>query len=421
MALFPADSDKILEVRTESVSVVIKGSGAHRDIDAETRSTVEVRAISSERLTLRVGDTDALDGQACSDACVDVAPLFFEGEHYEIIVRGNGGKSVSLWHQDEHIREKIGAVTEDDQCLISGVVSFSGKERYSQLEISCDGEKHLEIRIEVFPAGYNTTESHKRFADEIFGEIYSRVTELIQRTYGRDRVDHTIKTKPALSEADEPFNGEWTENDVLVGSFRNTEQFEINLRNNYYYAPESAFYGLKNQVRYVALYQSAKLFYPDSGIRYYGKVVKIKRVKRKKIPVALTGNNGEAFYYVFKVDEWKTLEKPILPREEGVNEPKFTNMFLLTNCTFSYELFNVFSLRDFKVLCAIKKLTEAFIDELEQEQRILIDERYSLIVRDGEFDIINADGEYLFEPFIGVEEFSRRPKYYFNMITERLR
>ena len=136
----------------------------------------------------------------------------------------------------------------------------------------------------------------------------------------------------------------------------------------------------------------------------------------------MTRSNGEDWYYVFRVREWKSLNTPIAVKEEGVSEPKYTNMFLLTHCTHSYELFNIYSEEQFRLLHELKRMfdhTEMNVKGNDPMYRI--DDKHSILVHEGRFDILNENGERLFDPPLRVSDFSRHPRYYFNMIVEKLK
>lgn len=250
-----------------------------------------------------------------------------------------------------------------------------------------------------------------RLVEKMLGEL---VADSEESAFERASLPAGIEKR--LSQVD------WSRQDVLVGSFRKMEQFNINLRDVYYYVPAKNFDTNKLPIRYVALYQSAKLFGTNAGIRYYGEVLTTTRVKRKQIPVPMSGNNGDESYYVFRVREWKTLNTPIAVKEEGVSEPKYTNMFLLTHCTHSYELFNVRSEEQFRLLHELKRMFDhTEMNAKGNDPLYRIDDNHSILVHEGCFDILNENGERLFDPPLRVSDFSRHPRYYFNLIAERLK
>jgi len=121
---------------------------------------------------------------------------------------------------------------------------------------------------------------------------------------------------------------DWSVKDVLVGSLGSIDQLKDNLARRYYYVPAENVYKDSLPVQYIALYQSYNLFGESGGIKYYGEVIETKRVKRKNIDFPIRRNNGEEWYYAFRVKSWNKLPVAIAVKDEGVYKPKFTNMFL---------------------------------------------------------------------------------------------
>ncbi len=141
---------------------------------------------------------------------------------------------------------------------------------------------------------------------------------------------------------------DWNVKDVLVGSIGSQEQLEINLRDRFYYVPAKHISQSDFPVRRVAIYQSA--YNATPGIRYYADVLTTRKVKRKNIPVKMRSNNGEEDYYLFTVSAWKELKTPIAINTDIVKKPRFTNNFLLEHCESAYELFNVNSDEEYRLL-----------------------------------------------------------------------
>ena len=250
-----------------------------------------------------------------------------------------------------------------------------------------------------------------RLVEKMLGEL---VADSEESAFERASLPAGIEKR--LSQVD------WSCRDVLVGSFRKMDQFDINYKEGYYYVPLTKEVTDRLPIRYVALYQSTKLFGANAGIRYYGEVLTTTKVRRKQIPVPMTRSNGEDWYYVFRVREWKSLNTPIAVKEEGVSEPKYTNMFLLTHGTHSYELFNIHSEEQFRLLHELKRM----FDHTEMNAKgndpvYRIDDKHSILVHEGRFEILNENGERLFDPPLRVSDFSRHPRYYFNMIAEKLK
>ena len=128
---------------------------------------------------------------------------------------------------------------------------------------------------------------------------------------------------------------DWTTRDVLIGDLRSAAQLDICLEHKFYHIPVSQVKDENLPIRYVALYQSNRLFGAGSGIRYYGEVKSCRRVRRREIHY-LPKASDEPYYYL-EVKEWKTLSKPIAIKERSMGR-QFTNMFLLEHSTEAPEL-----------------------------------------------------------------------------------
>jgi hypothetical protein len=123
---------------------------------------------------------------------------------------------------------------------------------------------------------------------------------------------------------------------VLVGSLRNKEQLQINLTGKFYHTKCSNINLAAHNIKFVALAQSKRQFSDDAGITYYGRIVDIKVVKRnmiKEIP-----SDSQEDYYIFKIEEWKQLERKIQVKGYQVLRVLYTTEFLLNNASIVTEL-----------------------------------------------------------------------------------
>ena len=197
-------------------------------------------------------------------------------------------------------------------------------------------------------------------------------------------------------------------------------QFEDNIKRRYYYVPAKYVQDSNLPIHYVALYQSKNRFNEYAGIRYYGEVIYMKKVKRKEIDFPMTRNNGDELYYAFRIKEWKTLPSPIVVKDEWVNEPKFTSLFLLEHSRQSFELFNIHSEEEYRLLTEINKafenLSTATTDGNYAAYRI--NDQHTVIVADGYFTITNDNGDILDK--IAVSSFAKSPRAGFKKIKKAI-
>ena len=128
---------------------------------------------------------------------------------------------------------------------------------------------------------------------------------------------------------------DWETRDVLIGDLRSTKQLDVCLEYRFYHIPVSQVKEENLPIRYVALYQSIRLFGAESGIRYFGEVKSCTRKMRKDIQ--FIPKESDEWYYYLEVKEWKKLSKPIAIKERGMGR-QFTNMFLLEHSAEAPEL-----------------------------------------------------------------------------------
>ncbi len=203
MGSLPTGSDKLLEIQSGNIRVVIKSKNPHPNLTNESflQQPSELRVTGANVNSVRIfgeekvaSDNGAIGASSCS---IRTFPLFFEQTDYEIIVKSTDGKSVALWHENYSIRDKISPVTDSDD-LISGIVNFGNSAGFSDFEISYDGKKSLVIRIEVFPSKISYKEDYQDMLQDISNEITGAVLDFMRNTYQEFSLGSTQNTVPAL-------------------------------------------------------------------------------------------------------------------------------------------------------------------------------------------------------------------------------
>jgi len=213
---------------------------------------------------------------------------------------------------------------------------------------------------------------------------------------------------------------DWSVKDMLVGSLSSVNQLEYVLENKIYYVPAKYISEDRLPIRYVALYQSNNLFKNNSGIRYYGLVTKTFTCKRKEIPVPIRRSNPDELYYSFSIKKWEVLPIAIQVREEGVISPKFTNIFLFQNCRDSYELFNIHSEEQYRLLQELKRISnDTAVNNDEHIPGFRLNNGISINLLNGDIIVYNSDRKILNKT--PISDFIRRPRYIFNRIKEDMK
>ena len=178
-----------------------------------------------------------------------------------------------------------------------------------------------EVNVGAFPFLPSTTGLMENFLDELINESsYSTYERSIDRI-GKDKY---LK--------DEYFS----ERNVLIGTLKNKEQYHINIDNKFYHMPKKSVNLVKNNIKYIALYKSNKIFGEDAGITCYGKVKEINVVQRKEI--AEIPKASEELYCRFEIEEWIELPHKIISNGFPLRRPIYTTFYLLNNAHTLEEL-----------------------------------------------------------------------------------
>ena len=203
MDLLPTGSDKLLEIQSGNIYVVIKSKNPHPNLTnksiLEQPSELRVTGVNINSVKIFGEEKIATDNGAIGASSYNIytSPLFFEQTDYEVIVRSTDGKSVSLWHENYTVRDKISPVTDKDD-LISGIVNFGNSAGFSDFEIYYDGKKSLVVRVEVFPSKISYKEDYQDMLQDISNEICGAVLDFMRNTYQEFSVGSTQNTVPAL-------------------------------------------------------------------------------------------------------------------------------------------------------------------------------------------------------------------------------
>ena len=215
---------------------------------------------------------------------------------------------------------------------------------------------------------------------------------------------------------------DWEKRDVLIGTFRNREQFDICYEKNFYYVPAKQVSESKLPIHYVALYQTNKIFGENNGqIEYYGEAIRVALVKRSSIKeVPMRRNNGDELYYRITVREWKKISEtnetglPIKPKESGF-VVDFTNMFLMQHSEFVQEL-RFMNEAEYRFYSELKRSVQAA--EIGDDMSVSFSaENSRFVFSDGNIMAIK-DGKIV--EMKSIVDFSKRPAQVFRMLQNSI-
>ena len=202
---------------------------------------------------------------------------------------------------------------------------------------------------------------------------------------------------------------DWTVKDVMVGTVRTKEQLQFNLEKKWYYVPASYINDDVLPIRYIALHEQG--VGTISGIKVYGEVLETRRMKRSSIPTP-TNRNPDELYYCFRVRSWETLENPITIKDTFKGKPRFTNKLLLDTCTESYQLFEIGSEADYRLM---KEIINAF-DDVEADEKVYkINNVFSITTTGNDFTVMSTDGQI---EKVSKNSFKNHPRQTFSKIKK---
>ncbi len=211
---------------------------------------------------------------------------------------------------------------------------------------------------------------------------------------------------------------DWTKKDVMVGTVRSEEQFKYNVDNKCYYAPKKYIDDNDLPIRYIALHEQGVS--STDGIIRYGEVLTTSLKKRGDIQVPMNRNNADEVYYFFRIREWINLDKPIEIKDSHKGKPRFTNLFLLENCSESYQLFNINSDEQYRLMTELQKAygkAEASVDDNEYAV-YKINDTHTIAQENGYFVIMTMDGDIVEK--ISISDFEKHPRNIFNKIKRTI-
>lgn len=200
MALLPTGSNKILEINTTEVNIVIKSKKIQAGMTLDQSSSVAIDGHHIKRINVEAADIceEYEEVMTVSSHAVAVPPIFFEQTDYEIIIKSVGGQSVECWNENYAIREKIGPVIDGDNSLISGVINFDNMVGYSDFLVSVDGKQHLTIKIEVFPTKISYKEDYQNMIADISEMVCAAAIDFMQKTYQMFSIGETTNSVLAI-------------------------------------------------------------------------------------------------------------------------------------------------------------------------------------------------------------------------------
>jgi predicted component of viral defense system (DUF524 family) len=194
-------SSELVYIHTDKVDITIKGKPTHSHFYVLQKDDGEsvFKVFCSEQFELSLNEIPQTGVPAHNSktysGIYSTVPLFFEQQRYEIIIESSEGHTVSFWHENYNIRNRISKSSRNHE-ILSGVINFNNEIGLSDLIIMIDGQNYLRMVIEVFPSKINYKEDYQKIIADVTQEIYSIVFEFLKKTYTGYQQSERVSSNP---------------------------------------------------------------------------------------------------------------------------------------------------------------------------------------------------------------------------------
>lgn len=196
-----AVAEELVYLQTELLTVTVKGPAYHPAFPGvtfrEKEATLRISCDDPFELQL-AGDTETVSLQRLGRAAwgqYRMQPLFFEQQHYEILLEPENGHKVEFWHENYNIRKNVTPVGRRGE-MCSGVIHFGNEIGMSDFLVRVDGKNYLKLTIEVFPSKIGYKDDYKAIVADVTAEVYNLVFDFLKKTYDSFGIASTGQPSP---------------------------------------------------------------------------------------------------------------------------------------------------------------------------------------------------------------------------------
>lgn len=253
---------------------------------------------------------------------------------------------------------------------------------------------NIKSKLIMVLTGRNNSDNN--LSRKIESDNYSAQNELIFSKFEFDKYPDSMINVLLPEEIEEKLSMvDWSVWDVMVGTVRTKEQLEYNIENCCYYVP-ARFISDEHLPKYIALHEED--VETESGIKKYGEIISAHKVRRGKIPVSMRNTtNPNEYYYFFTISKWIDLPHKIIIVDTSRGKPEFTNKFLLEHCSKSYQLFEIASSAEYRLMFQINELFEKYktADIYDNTVICRFNENVFIVISDDVIMIVNDIGDVI--------------------------
>ena len=203
MASLPTGSDKLLEIRTAYIDLIIKYKGKPAVCTWESgaaSSSLLVSGIDIEKIGVPAqGFTEKYaDHKGIADHKIDVLPLFFEQTDYVVTIQSKNNESLQFRSNNSLVEGSLSYVKDDDPTLLNGVINYGSSVGFSDLTVIANGKQVLSVRVEVYPTKLSYKDDYQEMMADINNMVSESILDFMKKTYQVFVPDHKRNDVPAV-------------------------------------------------------------------------------------------------------------------------------------------------------------------------------------------------------------------------------
>lgn len=195
------NTDELVYVQTDLLTVTIKGSASHPSfpgVEFKEKEASLCLSCDDPFEIYMAGNYELLAQQNLGRTCIGqyrLRPLFFEQQHYEVIIEPEDGHNVEFWHENYNVRKNVTPVGHKSS-MLSGIINFGNEIGLSDLIVRVDGKNYLKLTIEVFPSKIGYKDDYKAIVADVTAEVYNLVFDFLKKTYDSFDISSKQQSSP---------------------------------------------------------------------------------------------------------------------------------------------------------------------------------------------------------------------------------
>ena len=203
MASLPTGSDKLLEIRTAYIDLIIKCKGKPAVCTWESgaaSSSLLVSGIDIEKIGVPaqgIAEKYA-DHRGIADHKINVLPLFFEQTDYVVTIQSKNNESLQFRSNNSLVEGSLSYVKDDDPTLLNGVINYGSSVGFSDLTVIANGKRVLSMRVEVYPTKLSYKDDYQEMMADINNMVSESILDFMKKTYQVFVPDHKRNDVPAV-------------------------------------------------------------------------------------------------------------------------------------------------------------------------------------------------------------------------------